>query len=63
MSSTLTHLVKVLKRPPAMAAAFREKGWHCEITKDSQTMHKIILNKLSSSTKTTRRNQKEKGTK
>jgi len=54
MSSTLTYSVKmdslggapgeVLKRLPAMAAAFRRKGWHCEIiTHDAKTMYEIIL--------------------
>ena len=52
-SSTLTYLVKmdsrggapgeVLKRLPAMAAAFRAKGWYVQlIIEDAETMHEII---------------------
>mmetsp|Transcript_11271 Transcript_11271/g.34020 ORF Transcript_11271/g.34020 Transcript_11271/m.34020 type:complete len:207 (+) Transcript_11271:867-1487(+) len=71
MSSTLTYSVKmdslggapgeVLKRLPAMAAAFRETGWHCEIIiEGSDTMRKIILEQAEQQHKN---DQKEKGTK
>ena len=71
MSSTLTQAVRmdshggppdeVLKRLPAMAAAFREMGWHCEIIiEGSETMRKIILEQAEQQHKN---DQKEKGTK
>ena len=71
MSSTLTQAVRmdfrggqpeeVLKRLPAMAAAFREMGWHCQIIiEGSETMHKIILEQAEQQHKN---DQKEKGTK
>jgi hypothetical protein len=34
---------EVLKRLPAMAAAFRAKGWYVQlIIEDAETMHEII---------------------
>ena len=71
MSSTLTQAVRmnfrggqpeeVLKRLPAMAAAYREMGWHCEIIiEGSETMRKIILEQAEQQHKN---DQKEKGTK
>ena len=71
MSSTLTQAVRmdshggppdeVLKRLPAMAAAFREMGWHCRIIiEGSEAMRKIILEQAEQQHKN---DQKEKGTK
>jgi len=71
MSSTLIQAVRmdfrggqpeeVLKRLPAMAAAFREMGWHCEIIiEGAETMRKIILEQAEQQHKN---DQKEKGTK
>jgi len=71
MSSTLTYSVKmdslggapgeVLKRLPAMAAAFRAKGWYVQlIIEDAETMHEIILEQAEEQHKN---DQKQKGTK